>query len=343
MKLKLVSLVMLSAMITSCSDQDHNATVTTAPTTDTTSTVSSTTISTFITRSESTTSDEETPNCLTDRMYQISKLPKIERAASSDTYGKVDIQKGLTVSDGNDTLDFSIFQNDWKNIYIPYCINRKTTTVYFADWNNIYQTDPNFHGTKLLVSLSSDDAQTPDWIETLVCFDNTDKLLFLGYHKDKHCVGWFNTKECSFQFIENNSMQMAFANNGVLLYDNSANYDHRESIALYCEQGMIYEIPFHKAQESESPVQISANGLYICTQMQGKSEDGHLVERYSIYDVKSGKQVNYLDWTFKDVSYTDSSRSKGFTYIGIDERNHFLYLQYSIHHTFEFYKYYFGE
>lgn len=287
----------------------------------------------------STESVSDDPVEVGDGIYRVSSFPAVENVKLSCEYGRAYRSEGATVQAFGQTLDFSSIPDEYNNDEFVYCVCNNEATVYFADYINFYKSDLELKTPTLLFTMWDEQNTLPDLMTELISFSNTDLLFFRGYIEEGSCVGSFNPETCETNFT---SCEYSFVsvpcNNGVMLYDENANSDGRNSTVLYWECGDFYEIPLQNPKESEVCVYISANGKYICTYLWGKAQDRSLIERYSVYDVKSGAFLKSFDWTFKRK--VGENLPKGFNLYDINEETQSIYVINS--EDDELYQFYFG-
>ncbi len=274
-----------------------------------------------------------------DGIFRISDMPKSEKVTLSCEYGTALRYEGATAEAYGKTLDFSSIPDEYNNDYLPYCVCDEGETVYFADYKKFYKSDFDLISPTLLFAFDNDQSTQLSTISELISFSNTDLLFFRGYTDEGSCVGSINPDTCMTDFIMcPSSLKTVPCNAGVMLYDYGANSSGRSSTVLYWENGEIYEIPLQNPKESEVDVFVSANGKYICTYLWGKEKDNSLVERYSVYDIKSEEFVKNFDWTFNKK--VGEQLPKGFSVLNIDETTKSVYLLNS--EDSELYQFYFG-
>lgn len=260
-----------------------------------------------------------------DGLYRISAMPKPEEVAISCEYGTAMRDEGATVQAFGKTLDFSSIPDEYINNFLPYCVCDDESTVYFADYMNFYKSDFEMKSPTLLFTMGYEQDEFPSLITELISFPNTDLLFFRGATRNGDCAGSIDPETCKANFIScSNTMKSVPCNKGMMLYDYGANSNERGSTVLYLEGGEIYKIPLQNPKESELGVYISANGKYICTFMWGKAQDNSLIERYSVYDVKSGAFIKSFDWTFQKK--VGDTLSKGFSVLDVNETTQSVYL-----------------
>lgn len=260
-----------------------------------------------------------------DGLYRISSMPKPEKVMLSCEYGTAERSTGATAQAFGQTLDFSSIPDEYNNDFLVYCACDDASTVYFADYMNFYRSDFAMKSPTLLFTMGYEQDEFPSLITELISFKNTDLLFFRGATKNGDCVGSIDPETCKASFIScSNTIKTVPCNNGVMLYDYGANSNGRSSTVLYWECGEIYKIPLQNPKESELGVYISANGKYICTYLWGKAQDSSLVERYSVYDVKSGAFIKSFDWTFQKK--VGDTLPKGFSVLDVNETTQSVYL-----------------
>lgn len=294
---------------------------------------------TILTSQNSTEAASDTPVEVGDGLYRVSSMPKPEKVTLSCEYGTAERSTGATAQAFGKTLDFSSIPDECNNDYLVYCVCDDASTVYFADYMNFYKSDFEMKSPKLLFTMGYEQDKFPSLITELISFKNTDMLFFRGATRNGNCVGSIDPETCKANFIScSNTMKSVPCNNGMMLYDYDANSNERSSTVLYLEGGEIYKIPLKNPKESELGVYISANGKYICTYLWGKAQDSSLVERYSVYDVKSGEFIKSFDWTFNKK--VGEYLPKGFSFLDINEETQSVYLLNS--EDDEVYQFYFG-
>lgn len=269
-----------------------------------------------------------------DGLYRISSKPKPEKVTLSCEYGTAKRSEGATVRAFGQTLDFSSIPDEYSNDYLPYCVCGDESIVYFVDHMKFYRSDLEMNSPTLLFTMGYEQDELPSLITELISFKNTDLLFFRGSTGNGDCVGSIDPETGEADFIScTYSMKTVPCNNGVMLYDYRQN-----DTALYWECGKIYEIKLCDPNEGECGAYVSANGKYICTFMWGKAEDRRLIERYSVYDTKSGEFIKSFDWTFKKK--VGDHLPKGFTFLDINEETQSVYLLNTEDN--EKYQFYFG-
>jgi hypothetical protein len=181
-----------------------------------------------------------------------------------------------------------------------------------------------------------------------MAFDNSELLFFTGFinentfsNESDFCFGSLNPDTGELDFISVDSVGSLYCvpcNTGVMLYDFATTGNARGK-AWYWENGKITEIIMQNKKETELVVYISPNGKYICSFMQAESQNGKLVERYSVYDTATGAFIKSFDWTFEDVNWGNGMR--GFAFWDINEDTKSIY----VYHKKEskLYQFYFGE
>ncbi len=272
-------------------------------------------------------------------LYRIASMPKPEKVTLSCEYGTAMRSEGATAQAFGQTLDFSSIPDEYNNDFLVYCVCDNASILYFADYMSFYRSDFEMKSPTLLFTMGYEQDEFPSLITELISFKNTDMLFFRGATRNGDCVGSIDPETCTASFIScSNTMKIVPCNNGIMLYDYGANSNERSSTVLYWECGEIYKIPLQNPKESELGVYISANGKYICTCLWGKAQDSSLVERYSVYDVKSGVFLKSFDWTFqKKVS---DILPEGFSVLDVNETTQSVYLLNS--EDDEVYQFYFG-
>ena len=298
-----------------------------------------------------TTEIEEAPIEVGDGLYHVSSIPKPEQVTLPCKYGYVLRSEGGTIEAFGKTIDFSKIPNEHEDettphsIYdqIEYCVCDEGKTVYFADSDNFYRADTDLRSPEVLFKLDTNQTDYPYAIGELIALENTDLLCFSGWARSPvgDCFGSIDVKNKTADFVScNNSTKSVLCNAGVMLYDYAAAREGRNSTVLYWECGKVYEIPLQNPKESELGVNISLNGMYICTYMRGKAEDGRLVERYSVYDTKSGRLVKSFDWTAAKMKADDhTNKALPFVYINEETESAYFYNN----EVKKYYQFYFGD
>lgn len=294
---------------------------------------------TISTLQNTTEAVSEIPVEVGDGLYRISSMPKPEKVTLSCEYGTAERSAGATAQVFGQTLDFSSIPDEYNNDFLVYCVCDNASTVYFADYMSFYKSDFEMKSPTLLFTMGYEQDEFPSLITELISFKNTNLLFFRGATREGNCVGSIDTETSKANFIScSNTMKSVLCNNGIMLYDYGANSNARGSTVLYWECGEIYKIPLQNPKESEVGVYISANGKYICTHLWGQSQDSSLVERYSVYDVKSGEFIKSFDWTFQKK--VGDILPKGFSVLDVNETTQSVYLLNS--EDDEVYQFYFG-
>lgn len=287
----------------------------------------------FSSTAESSSSSDYTVE-VGDGLYRISSMPKSEKVTLSCEYGTAKRSEGAAVQAFGQTLDFSSVPDEYNNDFLPYCVCDDASTVYFADYMKFYKSDFEMKSPTPLFTMGYEQDEFPSLLTELISFKNTDLLFFRGATKNGNCVGSIDPENSRADFIScTYSMKTVLCNNGVMLYD----YNPNET-ALYWEGGKIYEIKLGNPNEGECGAYVSANGKYICTLLWGKAEDSRLIERYSVYDTKSGEFIKSFDWTFKKK--VGERLPKGFSFMNINEETQSVYLLNTEDN--EMYQFYFG-
>ena len=269
-----------------------------------------------------------------DGLFRISDMPKPEKVTLSCEYGTAQRSKGAQVNAYKKTIDFSSIPDEYNNDILPYCVLDDEETVYFADYFNFYKSDIELNSPELLFNIGYDQEKFPAIIDEMIAFDNTDLLFFCGTTVNGPCVGTINPETGEADFVSGTySMKTVPCNNGVMVYDYREN-----NTALYWECGKIYEIPINNPKEGEVDAWVSADGEYFCTFLWGKTEDARLIERYSVYDTKTGEFIKSFDWTFNKK--VGEQLPKGFQFYDINEETKSLYLENT--EDGELYQFYFG-
>lgn len=269
-----------------------------------------------------------------DGIYRVSSIPTFEKVTLSCEYGTANRSEGAQVQVYGKTLDFSSISDEYNNDFLPYCVFDEGATVYFADYFNFYKSDIEMKSPTLLFTMGNEQDELPSTINELISFSNTDLLFFRGYVDDESCVGTINPETGEADFVSSTySMKTVPCNNGVMLYDYLAN-----DTALYWECGKIYEITLNNPNEGELGAWISADGKYLCTFLWGKAEDNSLIERYSVYDTKSGEFIKSFDWKFNKK--VGEQLPKGFYFMDINEDTQSVYVENT--EDGELYQFYFG-
>ncbi len=271
-----------------------------------------------------------------DGIYRVSSIPSYEKVTLSCEYGTAERSKGAQVRAYKKTIDFSSIPDEYINDFLPYCVLDDEETVYFADYFNFYKSDIELNSPELLFNIGRAQEKFPATINEMIAFDNTYLLFFRGTTINGPCVGTINTETGEADFVIcTYSMKTVPCNNGVMLYDHMDN-----NTALYWECGKIYEITINNPKEGEVGAWVSADGEYLCTFLWGKAEDNRLIERYSVYDTKSGGFIKSFDWTFNNKKVGEQL-PKGFRFCSINEETQSVYLENT--EDGEFYQFYFGE
>lgn len=269
-----------------------------------------------------------------DGIYRVSSIPPFEKVTLSCKYGTAQRSKGAQVEAYGKTMDFSSIPDEYNNDFLPYCVLDDEETVYFADYFNFYKSDIELNSPELLFNIGRDQEKFPATIDEMIAFDNTDLLFFSGSTINGPCVGTINPETGEADFVSRTySMKTLPCNNGVMLYDYIEN-----NTALYWECGKIYEITINNSNEGEAGAWVSADGEYFCTFLWGKAEDNRLIERYSVYDTKSGEFIKSFDWTFNKRVL--EQLPKGFQFYNINEETQSVYLENM--EDGELYQFYFG-
>ena len=265
------------------------------------------------------------PIAVGDGIYQIAKLPQSEKLTLACAYGTAYRYDGATAEVFDRKFDFSIIPDEYSNSTLPYCVRADLSAVYFADYFKLWQADSDLHNPKVFCQLNNDNPDAPNLINELIAFDNTELLFFQGNTSESACIGSINPETGEIHQIPAKHHYVSVpCNTGVMLYD----YEEAQSASstvLYWECGEFFKIPLQKPAECELNVYVSANGKYICTYLWGKTLDDRLVERYSVYDVKSGKFIKSFDWTFKKK--VGDGHSNGFDFLKINEDKQSVYLR----------------
>lgn len=274
------------------------------------------------------------PVMVGDGIYRISSVPTMEKVTYPCEFGTVWRDKGTTVQAYEQTLDFSAVPNEYDFNYFPYCVCSDASTVYFVDYMNLYRSDVSLKHTEFICSLREEESDMPIQVRTLISFPDSDLLYFNG----DGFVGTINPETGEVDYVVSSDfLESNLCNNGVLAYGNSR---EKDDPVIYWENGTIYEIPLNNPRETEfDELYISANGTYICTYLWGKAEDDRLIERYSVYDTKSGEFIKSFDWTFNEK--VGNRLPMGFTFLHIDEKTESVYV--TDLKKGEFYQFYFGE
>lgn len=269
-----------------------------------------------------------------DGIYRISSAPPREKVTLSCEYGTAKRSEGAKVQAYGQTLDFSSIPDEYNNDLLPYCVYDEGATVYFSDYTDFYKSDLTLIAPELLFTLGDEQNTMPDIVTELIAFSNTELLFFRGYTEEGKCIGSIDPETGEADFIIcPYSMKSVPCNNGVMLYDYLQN-----DTALYWECGTFYEIPLCNPDEGERNAWVSASGKYFCTYLWGKAEDDSLVERWSVYDTKSGKFLKSFDWTFnKKVA---EHLPDGFLFAQINEETQSVYVKNT--EDGEYYQFYFG-
>lgn len=291
------------------------------------------------TPSPQNTIESESDNAVevSDGIYRISSVPRKEEVNICSEYGVAKRSKGAEIQLSGRTLDFSSIPDKYNNDFLPYCVYDEST-VYFADFKDFYKSDIEMNSPTLLFTMTDEQDTLPDYIDELISVPNTDLLFFSGFDGGEACVGSIDPETCKADFISCKSKRSVLCNTGVMLYGTAAKNSGSSSTVWYWERGEFYEITLQNPAEIDFNVYVSANGKYICTYMWGTTEDSRLVERYSVYDVKSGKLIRSFDWTFK--SKVIRTLPSGFTFWHINEETQSVYLRNTEDN--ELYQFYFG-
>ncbi len=274
---------------------------------------------------ESSQNAEIAPIAVGDGIYQIAKTPKSEKVQPACAYGIANRDEAAAVEAFDRTLDFSRILDQNDNGFLSYCVRADLSTVYFADYYKLYQADCDLQNPKFFCELSNDNPDAPNYISELIAFDNTELLFFQGGTSKGYCIGSIHPETGEIHQIPAKRHYVSVpCNTGVMLYD----YEEAKSASstvLYWECGEIREIPLQKPAECEMNLQVSANGKYICTYLWGKAQDDRLMERYSVYDAKSGKFIKSFDWTFRKK--VGETLPKGFLFLNMNEETKSVYLK----------------
>lgn len=254
-----------------------------------------------------------------DGLYQVFALPQFETVKTPCAYGTV--FDGTVFDDATTkiayfkTLDFSkIFPVSMPEMQ-AYCVPRDQSAVYVAQNGQLYRTDMEMQSPELLL----DDERL--YIHALLSFPNTNLLYFDGRYNDEKIIGSFDpeTKQITHSRAEGN--RLTLCNTGVLLSD----VDVKR--VYYWECGNVYEIPLTNwSKESNYKLHISANGKYLCTFMDGQTKDGYIIDRCSVYDVKTGKVIRSFQWEFHLKYYGRVSLNQ-LEFLGFDEAAQQVYLK----------------
>lgn len=297
------------------------------------------TIHTTQSTQQTTQTVPDNPMEVGDGIYRISSVPTMEKVTYPCVSGTIWRDKGTTVQAYEQTLDFqtldfSAVPNEYDFNYFPYCVCSDASTVYFADYMNLYRSDVSLKQTEFICSLREEESDMPIHVRTLISFPDSDLLYFNG----DGFVGTINPETGEVDYVVSSDfLESTLCNNGVLAYGHSR---EKDDPVIYWENGTIYEIPLNNPRETEfDELYISANGTYICTFLRDKAEDDRLIERYSVYDTKSGEFIRSFDWTFNQK--VGNRLPMGFTFLHIDEKTESVYV--TDLDKGEYYQFYFGE
>lgn len=268
---------------------------------------------------------DSAPESVGNGLYIVSAVPKKEPVTLACAYDTASRDAGATAEAFDRTLDFSKIPDEYNNLYLPYCVRADLSAVYFADYFKLYQADCDLKNPKLLLQTDADSQASQMTFGELIAFDNTALLFFQGNTPQGNCIGSINPETGEIHQIPAKHHYVSVpCNTGVMLYD----YEEAKSASstvLYWERGDFFKIPLQKPAECEMNMQVSANGKYICTYLWGKTQDARLMERYSVYDVKSGNIIKSFDWTFQKK--VGENLPKGFDFMQISEETQSVYLR----------------
>ena len=280
------------------------------------------------------------PIALGDGLYQVFGDIKTDGDAKTHCqYGTLwyDKEQGVTSAAAyGKTLDFSSVPFDRDQTQIVYCVPEDQSAVYFLRYRDFYRSDIDLQSPELLFHIPD---EMTCWIYSLLSFPNTNLLFFDGsLNNGSRCIGTIDPDKKDIQYIACDAHEVYPCNTGAMVCDREAMFKHRQSIAYYWECGEIYQIALGNSKESEWPPFISANGKYIFTLMEGKTKAGKRIDRYTVYDTKSGQMIKTLDKVF-DNDYSNRRTD----IIGFNEQAQCVYFQIHSYSTFEFYRLDFGE
>ncbi len=257
-------------------------------------------------------------------VLEVAAAPDFEAVRLSGTYGRVERRGDMTAVAYWKTLDFSQIPGYFD---IAYCVPEDRSAVFFTADDDFYRSDTELKSPELLFHLSDVCGELVR-VYDLIPFANTDVLFFRGNDMNGAAlIGSIDTAGKEIRYSRTQNWELAPCSTGVMVYDYDAAWHHRTSTVQYWERGEIYEIPVKNAKETESPenIRISPNGRYIGTVMQGKTKDGSLTERCSVYDVKTGALIGSFDRDFR-MKY-GTVGAKGFELLGFDEDAQSLYVK----------------
>ena len=341
----MISAAVVSGFFLSCTMNDKPVeTVTPGTETDTAPAVTATETETTAAVSETQPASAKEPIALGDGLYQVFSNIKTDDAVKKHCqYGtlKYDREKADASATAYDKkLDFSSvpFESDVRYTSIVYCVPETQSAVFFSFSNEFYRSDLDLQSPELLFHFPDD----MNGVYSILSFPNTDLLFFEGsLNNGSRCIGTIDPNQKDIQYIACDAAEVYPCNTGAMVCDRDALEKHRKSIAYYWESGKIYQIALGNPKESEWPPHISANGNYLFTLMQGKTKDGKPIDRYTVYDTKSGQVLKTLDKEFdSDVSHRGPTI---FSYVGINEQAQCVYLQYHSYTAFEYYRLDFGD
>ncbi len=286
--------------------------------------------------------DVQAPVAVGEGLYQVFSLPKLESEKPALIYGEA--PHALT-SAGPYTLDFSTVTDTYNCPRIPYCVQEQTQTVIFINYLDVYRADLNLQSNRrelfsMMPSAEHNGQTLPTIILELIALQNTELVLFRGYTAiNQPCFGSIDPETGAVSITKcSETLDALPCKNGVLLYERGAFQSDSEKTVYYWECGEVYSFTLGHARETEYEPVLSPHGKYLCTVLKGKTKEGKLTERYSVYDIHSGTLLRTLD---RDFPQSYENGIAGFKILGIDEDAQCVYLE--DRKTLEFYRFDFGE
>lgn len=277
-----------------------------------------------------TTSPPE-PVQAAERLYRFTALPSVPRTPEPGCAGGTVSRGNTKVAAFGREFDFSRVA-DGEDFAAVYCVRADLSEIFWFTGGELYQSAPDLKAPKRICAVSGAEPAA------LFAIPGDRHLYFYGTADASRCIGCIDTGTGQVSYFKTASDKPVLCRKGILFAHTGSVSFEKQYKDYYYENGQLYRIPLNSAAEAFNEPALSPDGTYLCTNTAGKSSDGKVWERWSVYDVKSGKQLRRFDWTF-DAPYTGSSLI-GFLYAGIDEAAQSIYLLDK--QTLAFYRYDFG-
>ena len=268
---------------------------------------------------DTASSAQTEPEQIGERLWRVTLLPAA--AAVKTEPGSA----GGTVRSGNSTASAFGREFDFSGVTDPdgtqavYCIRADLSEVFWFSGGRLFRADAGLQSPEIVCAT---DRAVPT---ALYAIPGDKNLYFYGTADGSRCIGSFDTETGKTAYFKCGSVTPVLCSKGILFAHTGGISFDKQYKCYYYENGLLYKIPLGSAAEALYEPALSANGNYLCTCTQSASAEGKHFERWSVYDVRTGKLIRILKRTF-DTAFTGSQRV-GFLFVGFDEDAQSIYLE----------------